>query len=116
MGSKIFDVGKFKRGNMRRFQHDRWRHSRFQRLLPALSTQAPTIARTEAREIKLWDRRTEIVAHHFGEFKEFGGGLHANRMNSQIVATGPAATIAIEAGHWIRGAVLKFSAEDILGR
>ena len=43
-------------------------------------------------------RRAKIVANLFGEFQKISRRLHANRVNSNIVAAGAATTVAVEAG------------------
>jgi hypothetical protein len=85
-------------GQVRRFQQHGRRHADAPRLLPPGRAHAPAVARLEAGEADLRDRRHEVVAAGLAEGQEVRRDLHADHVQPVVLRSGVAAAVAEEAG------------------
>src|SRR6185437_1213966 len=94
---------------MGRGKDDPRRIARLERLAPARSAQAPTVAWLEPGKPEVGLRRRQIVAARLGEFEELGSHLDADRMQPEILGPGMAAAGAEKAGERpLRAALQRF--------
>lgn len=97
------------------FEDDFGSSAHEERLFPALDAQAPAVPFFKAWEVIFFDGGGEIVADLFGEGEELVGHDGADEVESEVIATVVAATIAKIAGHRVGTAELEFGSEDIFG-
>src|SRR5262249_47344524 len=83
---------------VRRLEHHRRRDVGLERLAPRRGTDAPAIARLQARKTELGYGRDEIVASTLGKAQELRRHLRAHDMQPEVLRTGVAAPIAKESG------------------
>ena len=98
---------------MRRRQPDFWCPPGFERLLPAFGAKAPAIARLEPRKAEFGHRCRQIVADRLRERQKRGIELGADSMHPEILGSGVAAAIPIEASHRLDAAFGEWLAEDV---
>jgi hypothetical protein len=98
---------------MRRFKVDRRSDVMLKSILPARDTNAPTVARVEAREAPFRMRRYQIVSIKHGKIEKLARGLNTDGVLPDIFRTGPAITVAIKAGQWIAATAAQLSAKNI---
>src|ERR1051326_8298992 len=87
-----------KRFFMRGGEHDGRCDAGLERFAPASCTYAPSVARLQSGKAEVGLRRGQIVALRFGEGEELGRHARTDDVQAQILRTGVAATVAIEAG------------------
>ncbi len=98
---------------MRRLEHDRGGHARFERLLPASRNDAPAIARLQPGEHPLRLGRDEVVPTRHRELQELLGHDGAHDVEADVRALGVAVPVAVEARHRIEATGLELAAEDV---
>jgi hypothetical protein len=112
---QIFQVAKRKTRFMRRRQNDLGRVPRIERFLPPWCTQAPLVARLQARKSKLEVGSREIVSSGLGECQEFGRQNNADRVRPDVFRARIAAAVAEKAGHRRRAARCQLAAKHVFG-
>src|ERR1700675_179258 len=95
---QIFQSDEIERALVRGVENDAWRAAGLERFAPSRRTQAPAVAGLQSGKTEIGYRRAQVVAARKGEFQELPGHQRANRMHAVIVASGIAATVAIETG------------------
>ena len=86
---------------MGRGKHDLRRAPGFKRLFPTGDAQTPMIAVLETAKSELRNRSGEIVAHGLAKSEKIAGQHYADEVETVVIGTGVAATVAIETRHWI---------------
>ncbi len=97
------------------FEDDGAGGSGLEDLQPACGADAPAISGFEAGEAVLGHGGGEVVAEAFGGGEEVVGDDTADGVYAEIVSTGVAAAITVEAGHGIAAAGGEGLAEDVFG-
>lgn len=82
MGLQILEIHKFQRGDVGRMQDHGWRDAGLERFTPPQNTQAPSVARLQARKLILRNRGDQIVPATLGECEKLVGHLGAYQMKS----------------------------------
>jgi hypothetical protein len=100
---------------MGRLEDDGRRDSRVERLVPALSHDAPAVAGLETREKPLGPGRREVVAARPRELEELLRHHGADDVEAGVAA-GTAVAVAMEARHGIERTRLEVAAEDVHDR
>ena len=77
---------------------------------------APAVARHEPREVVLRHRRAEVVADRALVLEELGRDDGADRVAAEVLGTGGAAAVPVEAGHRVGAARLELAAEHVAVR
>src|SRR5579859_3890291 len=98
---------------MGRRQHDESSYSGLVGLQPVARGDTPAVAWHEARKVVFRDRCAEIVADHLLILEKLGAHHRADRVATDVLWTGAAATIAVEASQWLCATALERPAEDI---
>ena len=115
-GSVRFEVGErdeLERRRVRRLEHDRWRDTRLQRLLPARRDDAPAVARLQPREQPLRLRRHEVVPRRDRELEELLRHDRTDDVEPEVGAGRVAVAVAEVARHRVDGTGLQLAAEDV---
>src|SRR5210317_1104696 len=79
-------------------QHDPGCGTGFQRFLPACRAEAPLVSRFQARKTKFRHRGAEVIPAESRKFQELPGNPYTDRMQTDVLAAGVAATIPEKAG------------------
>jgi hypothetical protein len=98
---------------VRGFENNRTTRTGLLNLQPPRSADAPPVAGFEAREAVLGHRSDEIVPKSPRGFEEGLVDDATDSVNATVVGAGVAATVAIEAGHWLAAADFERLSEDI---
>jgi len=85
-------------------QLDRGRLTCFIGFDPACHAEAPEITGLQAREVQLWQRCDQVIAHFLREIEKFRRHLRAYRMLPQISGRSMAKAIAEITGNRIEAA------------
>ena len=99
---------------MGRGKHDLRRAPGFKRLFPTGDAQTPTIAVLEAAKSELRNRSGEIVAHRLAKSEEIAGQHYADEVETVVIGTGVAATVAIETRHGIGATEFEVVSKNVL--
>lgn len=99
---------------IRRFQHDGGLDAIGVGLQPPARTHTPAVTRLEPRESKLWMRGGEIVADRLLMLEEFSGHHRADRVRTEVIRTGIAVSVAVEAGQRLHTAHFEGLTEDVV--
>src|SRR5438105_4346407 len=96
---------RIKRNHRERFlvsrrEHDGCCDAGCERFAPGSGAHAPSIARLETWKTEFRRRRNEVIAAPTREREKFFGYLHADHVQPEILGSGVAAAVAIEAGAW----------------
>jgi hypothetical protein len=111
-----FEGNDLKCGLVGGFEDDRAGSSGLDYLQPAGGADAPLVAGVEAGEPVLWHGGGEVVAQASRDGEELFGDDAANSMNAEVVRTGVAAAVTIEAGERVEAAGFQGLAEHVLLR
>jgi Golgi nucleoside diphosphatase len=98
---------------MRRFEINWWCDIVFQSIFPSRHANAPLVAGFQAGEAPFRVRCDQIVAIEHRKIEKFSRGLNTNRVQSHVLRTGAAVTVAVESGHRIAAAAFQFCSQDI---
>ena len=104
----------FQHAHMGGIEHDERSEPSVPSLDPALSTDTPLIAGDQALETELGIRSTEVVPGRCTELQKLVGHAGADHMHANVITSGVAATIAVEAGNGIIRTREQFGAENVL--
>lgn len=114
----IFEIGEpamLESQLMGGLEYHGWSGALGESLLPAGRTQAPTVAGHEARETVLEPRCREVVSHAGRKTQEVVRHLGTDDVPAQILRTGVAACISIEAGQRLDRTWHELRSENVLG-
>ena len=100
---------------MCRLEHHVRRGARFERFDPAVGAKAPLVVRLQAGEPEGRLRRREVVAGCLAERQELGRDARADDVDTEVVAAGVAAAVAIEPRQRVERAGDQLAAEHVLG-
>ncbi len=111
---QLFEADVLKARLVRSFQNHRGRHTRVKSLFPAKNTEAPFIACFQAGKTPFGMRSDEIIPARNRELEKLVGHDRAHGVPANVIRSGLAVAVAIEAGHWRRTADLQLTPENIL--
>jgi hypothetical protein len=80
---------------------------------PVRRRHAPPVARHEAWKLVLRHRSAQIVADATLVIKEFGGDYRADSVTAQVLRSGTAAPVPVEAGDRVSATGLKLTAKHV---
>ena len=94
-------------------EHHRRRDAGIERLAPASGAETSAIAGLQSGKTDFRLRRGQIVATFCGEGKKLDGHARADDMQPEILRTGVAAAVAVEARARFHGAGLESAAQNV---
>ena len=86
---------------------------RFQGRFPTGHANAPFIARFKSGKSPLRHRRDEIVAIQHGKIEKLARDLNANSVQTDVLGSGSAKTVAKKSGHRIATTTFQLRSEDV---
>src|SRR5688500_8726659 len=99
MGFKVVERDEFERELVSGLEDDFGRRIVDESLLPALGAKAPAVTWLHSGKLKFRVGGREVVADFFREREKGGRGDDADRVHSDVLGSGLAATIPVETGH-----------------
>lgn len=100
MGLQIFKVNELECTDVRGFEHDRSRHTGFERFFPTLDTDAPAVAGPQTGETPFGMWRDEVVTTADAECEKLCRHLCANEMQAEVISAGVTTAIAVKPRQW----------------
>jgi hypothetical protein len=85
----------------------------FQSFLPALNAEAPFVTGLQTREIVFGAGRAQIIPHALGKFEELFRDLGTDSVQTFIIGTCAAVTVAVKTSQGLSAAALEFLTEDV---
>ena len=113
MALQVLAVHELEGRDMRRFQDHRRGSIGFERFLPTLRAQAPTITSHKTRKMILRARGGEVVAGLLRELEELFCHHNTHGVHTPVSRSHPAMTIPPEPGQGVHPAGLQRIAQDI---